>query len=98
MLEKAVQAGVNSIALEYKGGSLMLFYQAGAIGFGAGCIADDLKQAFIAELYDRANLARKKKGRCSSLCEVRTSRLRCCRTRLSTNRRIISLCRNQTQQ
>ena len=36
VLEEAVRAGVNSIGLEYKGQELMVFYQAGPLGLGAG--------------------------------------------------------------
>lgn len=63
VLEQAVQAGVDSIGLEYKGRELMVFYQRGPLGLGAGRIADNLKQAVIEELVKRAGLSRKSKGK-----------------------------------
>jgi hypothetical protein len=63
VLEQAVQAGVTSIGLEYKGRELMFFHQTGPLGLGVGRIAEDLKQAVIEELVERASLARKSKGK-----------------------------------
>ncbi len=63
VLEQAVQAGVTSIGFEYKGRELMVFHQAGPLGLGAGRIAEDLKQAVIEALVERAGLARKSKGK-----------------------------------
>lgn len=63
VLEQAVQAGVTSIGLEYKGRELMVFHQAGPVGLGAGRIAEDMQQAVIEELVKRAGLARKSKGK-----------------------------------
>lgn len=63
ILEQAVQAGVTSLGLEYKGRELMVFYQKGPLGLGAGRIAEDMQQAVIEELVDRAGLARKSKGK-----------------------------------
>lgn len=63
VLEEAVQAGVTSIGLEYKGRELMVFHQAGQLGLGAGRIADELKQAVIEELVTRAGLSRKSRGK-----------------------------------
>lgn len=63
VLEQAVQAGVTSIGLEWKGRELMVFHQAGSVGLGASRIAEDMQQAVIEELVDRAGLARKSKGK-----------------------------------
>jgi hypothetical protein len=63
VLEEAVRGGVNSIGLEYKGRELMVFHQAGPLGLGAGRIADELRQAVIAELVKRAGLSRKSRGK-----------------------------------
>ncbi len=63
VLEPAVQAGVASIGLEYKGRELMVFHQAGPVGLGAARIAEDLQQVVIEELVNRAGLARKSKGK-----------------------------------
>jgi hypothetical protein len=62
VLEQAVQAGVTSLGLEYKGRELMVFHQAGPVGLGAARIAEDLRQAVIEELVERAGLSRKSKG------------------------------------
>ena len=63
VLEEAVRAGVKSIGLEYKGRDLMVFYQAGPLGLGAGRIPQELQQDVIAELVKRAGLSRKPRGK-----------------------------------
>jgi hypothetical protein len=63
VLEGAVQAGVNAIGLEYKGRDLMVFHCVGAMGLGATRIAQELQQAVIEEIVQRAGLARKRKGK-----------------------------------
>jgi hypothetical protein len=63
VLENALQAGVTSVGLEYKGRELMVFHQAGIVGLGAGRIAEVLQQAVIKELVKGAGLARKRKGK-----------------------------------
>jgi hypothetical protein len=63
VLEEAVRAGVSSIGLEYEGRELMVFYQAGSVGVGAGLIPEESQQAVIEELVKRAGLARKPKGK-----------------------------------
>jgi hypothetical protein len=63
VLEQAVQAGVDSVGLEYKGRELMVFHHAGPVGLGAGRIAEDMQQAVIEELVNRAGLSRKSKGK-----------------------------------
>ena len=50
----AVQAGVTSIGLEYKGRELMVFHQSGPVGLGAARIAEGIQQAVIEELIKRA--------------------------------------------
>lgn len=63
VLEQAVQAGVTSLGLEWKGRELMVFHQAGPVGLGAARIAEELQQSVIEELVERAGLARKAKGK-----------------------------------
>ena len=63
VLEGAVQAGVNTIGLEYKGRDLMVFHCVGPMGLGAARIDQELQQAVIEEIVQRAGLARKSKGR-----------------------------------
>ncbi len=63
VLEQVVQAGVTSIGLEWKGRELMVFHQAGPVGLGAARIAEELQQAVIEELVERAGLGRKAKGK-----------------------------------
>ena len=65
VLEAAVEAGVNSVGLEYKGAELMVFYQRGQVGFGAGSIPEHLQQAVIDEIVQRAGLKRKSRGKMS---------------------------------
>ena len=63
VLEQAVEAGVNSIGLEYKGGELMVFHQIGPVGLGATRIAAELKEAVIRELVRRARPSRSRTGK-----------------------------------
>ncbi len=63
VLEGAVQADVASIGLEYKGRELMVFYQAGIVSLGAGRIPQELQEAVIEEIVNRAGLSRKSKGK-----------------------------------
>jgi hypothetical protein len=63
VLEGAVQAGVDSVGLEYKGGDLLVFYQRGQMGFGAGSIPENFQQAVVEEIVQRAGLKRKSRGR-----------------------------------
>ena len=63
VLEEAVQAGVTSIGLEWKGRELMVFHQAGNVGFGATRIAENLQKAVLDEIFNRAGLDRKTKGK-----------------------------------
>ena len=63
IMEGAVQAGVASIGLEYKGRELMVFHQAGMLGLGAARIPQELQQDVIEELVKRAGLSRKSRGK-----------------------------------
>lgn len=63
VLEAAVQVGVDSVGLEYKGRDLLVFYQRGQVGLGAGSIPEDLQQAVIEEIVKRCRLERKSRGK-----------------------------------
>jgi hypothetical protein len=63
VLERAVQSGVDSLGLEYKGRELLVFHQTGALGVGVERISDDLRQQVIQELVRRAGLLRKERGK-----------------------------------
>jgi hypothetical protein len=63
VLEEAVQAGVDSVGLEYKGRDLMVFHFLGNTGLGASRIPQELQQDVIAELVNRAGLSRKSRGK-----------------------------------
>jgi hypothetical protein len=63
VLEGAIQAGVESVGLEYKDGDLLVFHQRGQMGFGAGSIGQDLQQAVIEGIVKRAGLERKSRGK-----------------------------------
>lgn len=63
VLEEAVRAGVSAIGLEYRGRELIVFHQAGPLGFGATHIPENLQQAVIEELVKQAGLARKSRGK-----------------------------------
>jgi hypothetical protein len=74
VFEEAVQAGVNSIGLEYKGRDLMVFHNVGSVGLGASRVSQELQQVVIEELVKRAGLFRKSKGKCRSVFLARTTR------------------------
>jgi len=63
VLEQAVQAGVASISVEWKGRELMIFHQDGPVGIGAARINEGMQQTVIEELINRAGLSRKSKGK-----------------------------------
>lgn len=63
VLECAIQAGVDSVGLQYKGRKLMIFHQRGQMGFGAGLIPEDLQEAVIEEIVKGAGLKRKSRGK-----------------------------------
>lgn len=62
-LEGALQAGVDSVGLEYKGADLLVFYQHGQMGLGAGSIPSNLREAVLREIVQRARLERRSKGK-----------------------------------
>ena len=61
ILEEAVQAGANSIGLEYEGRDLIVYHQFGSTGLGAARIPQELQEDVIGEIVDRAGLSRKSK-------------------------------------
>ena len=63
VLEEAVQAGVDSLDLEYKGQDWMVFHNVGNVGLGASRIPQELQRDVIAELVQRAGLSRKSRGK-----------------------------------
>jgi hypothetical protein len=63
LLGGAVQAEVDTVGLEYKGRDLMIFYHRGQMGIGAGTISEDLQQAVIEEIVERARLQSKSRGK-----------------------------------
>ena len=63
VLEEAVQAGVNSVGLEYEDRDLMVYYNFGNTGLGASRIPHELQHKVIAELIKRAGLSRKCRGK-----------------------------------
>ena len=63
VLEEAVQAGANSVGLEYKGRDLIVFHNFGNTGLGASRIPQELQQDVIAEIVKRADLSRKSRGK-----------------------------------
>lgn len=54
---------MDSVALEYKGRDLMVFYQQGNVGLGATHIQADLQQPVVEEIVKRARLERKPEGK-----------------------------------
>lgn len=50
VLEEAVQAGVTSVGLEYKGRDLMVFHNFGNTDLGASRIPQELQVPVIAEI------------------------------------------------
>jgi hypothetical protein len=63
VLEEALQAGAQSVGLEYEGRDLVVFYNFGNTGLGASRIPRELQQEVIAEIVKRAGLSRKSRGK-----------------------------------
>ena len=62
VLEEAVQAGADSIGMEYEDRDWIVYYNFGNTGLGAARIPEELRQAAIQELVKRAGLSRRRKG------------------------------------
>jgi hypothetical protein len=62
VLEEAVQAGADSVGLEYEDRELIVYYQIGNTGLGAARIPKELQQAVIEKIVKLAGLSRKLKG------------------------------------
>lgn len=58
-----MQAGANSVGLEYEGRDLIVYHQFGNTGLGAVRIPKELQQGVIGEIVKRAGLSRKSKGK-----------------------------------
>jgi len=65
VLEEAVQAGADSLGLEWEDWGLVVYLNFGNTGLGAASIPRDLQEPVLGELVERANLTRKPKGRMS---------------------------------
>ena len=63
ILGEAVQIGATRIGIEYEDRDLVVYFYSGNTGIGAPRIAEGLEQAVINEIYKRAGLARKPKGK-----------------------------------
>jgi hypothetical protein len=63
LLEEAVQAGADSVGLEYEGRDLIVYHQFGNTSLGAARIPKELQQAVIQEVVKNAGLSRKLKGK-----------------------------------
>jgi Plasmid pRiA4b ORF-3-like protein len=62
VLEEAVQAGANSLGMEYEDRDLIVYYNFGNTGLGAARIPKELQQLVIRELVKRAGLSRRRNG------------------------------------
>ena len=62
VLEEAVRAGANSVGLEREGGELMVVQYSKASGLALGPIPEELEQALVDEIIDRAGLAHTARG------------------------------------
>ena len=63
VLEEAVQAGADSVGLEWEDRDLVVYLNFGDTGLGAVSIPRDLQEPVLGELIERDNLTRKCKGR-----------------------------------
>lgn len=63
VLEEAVQAGADSVGLEYEGRDLIVYYQFGNTGLGAARIPEELQRGVIGEIVKKAGLSRKSTGK-----------------------------------
>jgi hypothetical protein len=62
VLEEAVQAGADSLGMEYENRKLIVYFNFGNTGLGAARIAQELEQPVIRELVKQAGLSRKREG------------------------------------
>ena len=62
VLEEAVRAGADSVGLEREGGDLMAVQYSKSSGLALGPIPEELEQALVDEIIDRAGLADTARG------------------------------------
>ncbi len=65
VLEEAVQAGADSVGLEWEDRDLVVYLHFGDTGFGSASIPRNLQEPVLGELIESANLTRKPKGKMS---------------------------------
>ena len=63
VLEDAVRAGADSVGLEYEDRNWIVYHNFGNTGLGAALIANELQWDVINQIYERAGLSRKSRGK-----------------------------------
>ena len=63
VLEDAIQAGADSVGLEYEDRNWIVYHNFGNTGLGAARIAKELQWDVINEIHKRAGLSRKARGK-----------------------------------
>lgn len=63
VLEDAIQAGADSVGMEYEDRNWIVYHNFGNTGLGAARIAKELQWDVINQIYDRAGLSRKARGK-----------------------------------
>ena len=63
VLEEAIRAGADSVGLEYEDRNWIVYHNFGNTGLGAARIAKELQWDVINQIYERAGLSRKSKGK-----------------------------------
>src|SRR5271168_1171387 len=63
VLEDAIRAGADSVGMEYEDRNWIVYHNFGNTGLGAARIAKELQWDVINQIYDRAGLSRKARGR-----------------------------------
>jgi hypothetical protein len=63
ILEGAVKAGADCVELESEGQDLVAYQYSGTTGIGADAIPEDMRDAVVREIGNRANLRHKPTGK-----------------------------------
>ena len=63
VLEDAIRAGADSVGLEYEDRNWIVYHNFGNTGLGAARIAKELQWDVINQIYERAGLSRKARGK-----------------------------------
>ena len=63
VLEDAIQAGADSVGLEYEDRNWLVYHHSGNTGLGAARISQELQHDVMHQIVERAGLSRKSRGK-----------------------------------